>query len=395
MALYRSAFVPHDLRQPLRGANSGPLAGLTIAVKDMYDIAGERTGGGNPTWLAAQTPAARHAGVVQKLLDAGGTIIGKTVCDELFFSVTGVNAHYGMPVNPRARGRIPGGSSSGSASATASGACDLALGSDTGGSMRVPGSFCGLYSIRPTWGRVDESGVMPLAPSFDVPGWFAASPGLFRKGGVLLNGDSTRAAIDHVIQLEDGFAEAQPDVAAVMREAVTRLAPHLPRTSRTRVAPNGLDPWREAFRVLQGFEVWRCYSRFVEQHKPVFGPGVDDRMAYSAQVTSADADAANAIRAAAREHIRKMTPPGTVLMLPTTPCIAPPADLTGEAADAFRVGIMRLTCIAGMSGLPQINIPIGTASGCPVGLGFIGWAGGDEALLDLAVQIAPHCGITV
>src|SRR5579859_5333390 len=114
----RQAFVPHDLQRPLKGSASGPLAGLTVAVKDMYDIAGERTGGGSPDWLAVQKPAARTAASVQKLLDAGATIVGKTVCDEFFFSVTGANAHYGTPINPRAPGRMPGGSSSGSASAT-------------------------------------------------------------------------------------------------------------------------------------------------------------------------------------------------------------------------------------------------------------------------------------
>ncbi|MCQ3941681.1 MAG: amidase, partial [Alphaproteobacteria bacterium] len=129
------AFVAHDLKRPLAGAPAGPLAGLTAAVKDMYDIAGERTGGGNPDWLAQAKPATKTAPAVQTLLDAGATVIGKTVCDEFFFSILGVNAHYGTPVNPRAAGRVPGGSSSGSAAAVACGACDLALGSDTGGSV--------------------------------------------------------------------------------------------------------------------------------------------------------------------------------------------------------------------------------------------------------------------
>ena len=179
----RSAFVPHDLTAPIAGAASGPLAGLTVAVKDMYDIAGYPTGGGSPDWLAQQSPAKTTCPAVRKLLDAGATVIGKTVCDEFFFSVAGANAHYGTPLNPRAPGRLPGGSSSGSASATASGLCDFALGSDTGGSVRVPASFCGLYGIRPTHGRVDLTGAMPMAPSFDVAGWFANGPGLFRKVG--------------------------------------------------------------------------------------------------------------------------------------------------------------------------------------------------------------------
>jgi amidase len=135
MASARSGnfFVPHDLEAPLKGDANGPLVGLTAAVKDMYDIAGARTGGGSPEWLAAQKPAAKHASAVARILDAGATVIGKTICDEFFYSITGDNAHYGTPVNLRAPGRLPGGSSAGSAAATGAGICDFALGSDTGG----------------------------------------------------------------------------------------------------------------------------------------------------------------------------------------------------------------------------------------------------------------------
>src|SRR5215510_15495800 len=172
---YRSCFVPHDLPAPLKGAASGPLAGLSAVVKDMYDIAGERTGCGSPEWLATHPPAARNCPPVQKILDAGATITGKTVCDECFYSISGANAHYGTPVNVRAPGRMPGGSSAGSAAAVAAGACDIGLGSDTGGSVRVPAAQCGIYGIRPTINRIADSGVMSMAPSFDVPGWFTAS----------------------------------------------------------------------------------------------------------------------------------------------------------------------------------------------------------------------------
>jgi amidase len=158
-----SFFVPHDLDAPVAGAESGPLAGLTAAVKDMYDIAGARTGGGSPQWLAAHEPETRHAAAVAKILAAGATIVGKTICDEFFYSVTGANAHYGTPGNIRAPGRLPGGSSAGSAAATAAGVCDFALGSDTGGSIRVPASFCGLYGLRPTHGRVDLAGAMAMS----------------------------------------------------------------------------------------------------------------------------------------------------------------------------------------------------------------------------------------
>ena len=241
----RSAFVPHDLEQPVRGSPTGPLAGLTAVVKDMYDIGGARTGGGSPEWLAAQRPAEVHAGVVQRILDAGATIIGKTVCDEFFYSVSGANVHYGTPVNPRAPGRLPGGSSSGSASATAAGICDFALGSDTGGSVRIPAAYCGLYGLRPTFGRVDLSGAMAMAPSFDTGGWLASGPGLFRKvGEVLLQGTRVESPVTRLVILDDAFENADPEVAALLHAVLA--AGGLPQAIRERAAGDQVDDWREA-----------------------------------------------------------------------------------------------------------------------------------------------------
>ena len=240
-----SAFVPHDLTAPLSGAGAGPLAGLSAAVKDMYDIAGYRTGAGNPDWLDAQTPATSTAAAVVRILQAGATIIGKTVCDEFFYSVSGANAHYGTPINPRAPDRLPGGSSSGSASATAAGACDFALGSDTGGSVRVPAAFCGIYGIRPTHGRIDLSGAMPMAPSFDVAGWFANGPGIFRRvGEVILDRSPTPAPIENLIILEDAFEQADKNVAMLLRATLDDMTDALPKARSGRVASDGLDRWR-------------------------------------------------------------------------------------------------------------------------------------------------------
>jgi amidase len=390
-----NAFVPHDLAEPLRGAADGPLAGMTAAVKDMYDIAGTRTGGGNPAWLAAQVPARVHAAAVKKILDAGATITGKTVCDEFFYSVAGANAHYGTPVNLRAPGRIPGGSSSGSAAAVAASACDFALGSDTGGSVRIPASFCGLYGLRPTHGRVDLAGAMAMAPSFDVGGFFANGPGILRRvGAVLLEGGSVAAPIATMIVAEDAFAQADGLVAALGRDFLARAAGALPKPQARTVAPDGFDHWREAFRIVQAFETWGSFGDFITRAKPAIGPGIKERMEFAATVTAAQADASRKVVAAARDHLRALVPPGTIMALPTAPCIAPPLDLSGEELESFRVRVMRLTCMAGLAGLPQINLPVGTVAGCPAGLSFIACPGGDEALLDLACSVAKYCGIT-
>ena len=391
---YRSCFVPHDLAAPLKGAASGPLAGLSAVVKDMYDIAGERTGCGSPEWLATHPPAARNCPPVQKILDAGATIIGKTVCDEYFYSVSGANAHYGTPVNARAPGRLPGGSSAGSAAACGAGLCDFALGSDTGGSVRVPASFNGIYGLRPTHERIEHSGVADMAPSFDVPGWFAATPGVFRKvGAVLLDSRRVAAKIDRIVVLEDAFAQAEEPVADLLRTLLEFMSDDLPEMMHARIAPDGFDPWREAFRIVQAYETWQTFGAFVTKHRPDIGPGVKERMQFASTVTPAQADASREIVVNARDHIRQIAGPGTVLALPTAPSISPKIEISGAELEEFRTRVMRLTCTSGISGLPQMSIPGATINGCPIGLSFIGWAGGDEALLDLACELSRHCGM--
>src|SRR5690242_14792752 len=285
-----SFFVPHNLDAPIVGAPTGPLAGLTAVVKDMYDIAGSRTGGGSPDWLATQKPASKHASAVEKILAAGATITGKTICDEFFYSVSGVNAHYGTPPNSRAPGRIPGGSSSGSAAACGANTCDFALGSDTGGSVRVPASFNGVYGLRPTHGRVDLAGAMAMAPSFDVAGWFANGPGILRRvGTVLLQGKAVREPIRRVLVANDALAQADDDVAALCREFLTRGTKLLPRSVEETIAAEGFDEWREAFRVVQAKEVWETFGAFVTKAKPKLGPGIKERMDFAASVTSEQA----------------------------------------------------------------------------------------------------------
>ena len=389
-----SFYVPHDIEAPIAGSASGPLAGLTAAVKDLYDVAGTRTGGGSPEWLAAQQPARAHAAAVAKILAAGATVTGKTICDEFFYSGSGINVHYGTPTNVRAPGRIPGGSSSGSAAAVAASACDFALGSDTGGSVRMPASYCGVYGLRPTHGRIDLAGAMAMAPSFDAGGFFANGPGVMRRlGAVLLEGETVAVPVNRLIVAQDAFAVADAPVAALGRGFLARAARVLPDASESAIAPDGFDRWREAFRVVQGRETWATYGDFITRANPKLGPGIKERMAFAATVTQEQADAARKIVGAARAHLRGLIAPGTIVALPTAPCIAPRIDMTAEEAELFRVRVMRLGCASVLAGLPQISIPVGTVAGCPAGLSFIAWVGGDEALLDLACDVAKYCGV--
>ena len=167
---------------------------------------------------------AKHAWAVQTLLDAGCTLIGKTVTDEVSLGILGENAFDGTPMNVRAPGRVPGGSSSGSAAAVAAGLCDTALGTDTGGSVRVPASFCGLYGIRPTHGRLNLSGMLPQAPTSDTTGWFARDSETFaRVSSVLLGEEIPHALPTSLVVATDTFGFADPAVAKALHPVVMRL----------------------------------------------------------------------------------------------------------------------------------------------------------------------------
>src|SRR6476469_7603973 len=219
-----NAFVPGP-RIRVDGAQDGPLSGLTFAAKDLFDVAGVPTGGGNHDWARTNPMPTRHAWAVQALLDAGATLIGKTITDEVSLGILGENAFDGTPLNTKAPDRVPGGSSSGSAAAVAASVCDTALGTDTGGSVRVPASFCGLFGIRPTHGRLPLDGMLPQAPSSDTTGWFARDAETFAQVSSVLLGEPIPDALpSRLVVAVAAFGFADPDVAAALRPMVERLA---------------------------------------------------------------------------------------------------------------------------------------------------------------------------
>jgi amidase len=387
-----SAFVPHDLVTPIPATGIGPLSGLSTVVKDVFDIVGERAGGGSPEWLADAEPAASTAPALLQLLNAGATIVGKTVCDEFLYSVTGANAHYGTPVNPRAPDRLPGGSSSGSASAMAAGACDFALGTDTGGSVRVPAALCGVFGIRTSHGRVPTGGVLPMAPSFDSVGWFAASAGVLRRvGDHLLGPGRVAAGIDRVLLATDLLASADPEVEAGVKQFVSRLHRDFPQPEEIVLCDGAISDWVECFRVVQAWETWLTFGDWIEANNPQLGPGIDERMRYAAAVTADQAAAARSRRAVIRKQLNDVVRPGTIVVMPTVGCTAPRLDASADDLQRFRSRTMAYTCVAGLGALAQVSVPIGLAGGAPIALSMLSWAGGDEDVLDAAARIAVHC----
>ncbi len=372
----------------LAGAASGPLAGLTFGAKDIYDVAGHKTGFGSPDWLATHDVASATAPALQRVLAAGAGMVGKTHTDELTYSLNGENAHYGTPVNVNAPGRIPGGSSSGSAAAVAAGLVDFALGSDTGGSVRAPASFCGIYGMRPTHGRIPLDGVCPLAASFDTAGWFARDTALLERVGRVLLADD-RAAPQPVRWLlaQDAFALAGGAVMNALQPALAGLAARLGKPRPVTVASEGLPQWFEVFRVLQGAEVWAQHGAWVTRVKPALGPGVRERMQWAATVTANDAAAARQQREEIARRVQTLLDNNAVLVLPTVPGIAPLRNTPAAASDEFRARALSLLCIAGLARLPQLSLPLARLDGCPLGLSLIAARGNDTMLLALANTI--------
>jgi amidase len=385
------ALVPHTLKEPLVGAKSGPLAGLSFMVKDLFAIQGRKVGNGNPSFYEHATPAHDTAPVIERLLEAGASLTGITICDEFFYSVLGSNAHYGQPVNSRALQHVTGGSSCGSAAAVAAKMCNFALGSDTGGSIRVPASFSGLYGLRPTFGRIATEGATPMAPSYDTIGFLAREAELFRKvGQVLLEGPRVDGRIERLILAEDFFLHAEASADQALWQVLDKIGSALPKPEHQEIAGEALDEWRNAFRLIQGFEIQSTLLPFIQSHNARLGPGVKERFEAAAGITYREAEEARHLRARIKTRLEALAQPGTLIVLPTTPTLPPERGIPdGASFSEFRSHTLAYTCLAGHSGLPQISVPATEAAGCPIGLSFIGWQGGDEALLDLAVRLAP------
>jgi amidase len=392
-----SAAPPHDpvgafcrdTHVALRGSGTGPLAGLTMGVKDIFDIAGHRTGYGNPDWLRTHPPASGTAIAVRLLLDAGADMVGRTLTDELAYSLSGENIHYGTPVNSACPERVPGGSSSGSAAAVAAGLVDFALGTDCGGSVRLPASYCGILGIRPTHGRIPLDGLVPFAASFDVVGWFARDADMLQRvGRVLLGSSDAPIRPQRLLIATDAFALVDTPVAAAVRGAVETVARLVPRREEVTVSPTGLKDWMEIFRVVQGSEIWANHGEWIGHTRPNIGTAIAERLAWSAKLAPEEVAAKRAAHAAVRAHIDALIGEGDVLVLPTSPRIAPLRDTEQHALEVvYRYQAMCLLCIAGLGGLPQVSLPLATLDGCPLGLSLVGRRGADEMLLALTKAV--------
>jgi amidase len=376
------------------GTGPGPLSGRTFAVKDIIDVAGIRTGAGNPDFVAEAAPAAGHAPAVAALLAAGADLVGKTVTDEFAYSLQGTNRHYGTPRNPADPLRVPGGSSSGSASAVASGLARIALGTDTGGSVRVPASYCGVLGLRTSHGRISRDGIFPMAPSLDTVGPFAREPAELRDAWrALRDGASTTSVrpaarpIGQFVVFPELVGLLDSDARPGFGTAVGSLAATLGVPVETRPAPAwfGVDALRDMFRTIQMHEVWSLHGAWYRAHPGSFGPGIGSRLGESAAVTDEQAARARDDRAEFTARFESLLGGGTYLLQPAA---AGPAPLiASDEGQRLRTRTIGLTAAAGLSGAPALSLPLARSAGLPVGVCVVGRPGDDDALAELAVTV--------
>jgi amidase len=371
----------------------GQLKELSFGVKDVFEIKDYRSSAGNPDWFQSHQASKRHAPVINQLLEQGACLRGTTHTDELMYSLNGENFHYGTPVNPRSADRIPGGSSSGSAVAVSSGLVDFALGTDTGGSIRVPSSYCGIFGFRPTHGLVDSKGVIPLAKSFDTVGWMTRDPNLLLAVGEVLISEEMNdmEEFSSLIFENEAWSYVDNQTKGSYLQNIEVLKEKY-STQNVNIAKEGLSKWAELFRNIQGIEIWNEHGDWINRVKPAFGPGIAERFQWASTLNKEYLSEYEEERELIKDQLSALLNSNGLLVIPTTPGEAPMRNLTVEEMEQYRLKTMKLTCIAGLSGFPQVTIPLIKENGIPIGLSFIANHHSDLKLLRWVQQLTDLYG---
>ena len=383
------------------------LKGYGLAVKDLFHIEGLPTAAGNPDWLATHPVPTASNSTVEKLLDAGATFKGKTITDELAYSLHGQNKHYPQLVNPVAPAHIPGGSSSGSAVAVSAHLADIGLGTDTGGSIRVPASYQGLWGLRTTHNAIPCDNMVALAPSFDTVGWMTRDLDTLEKVSHVCLADASQetlsntaddatdttiriGTVQHLLQsakhgvlttkwLETLNEKADSDNAGF---TITPITEHELDLSALNTAAT--------FRVLQGAEIWQQHGQWITDTSPDIAHDIMLRLNWCETISEQEVEEAKKQQVAFQEYINSLFETVDVLLIPTTPGIAPRCDADEETLANDRNALLALTSIAGLAELPQIHMPLFTLQNAPCGLSLVGKKGSDLALIKLAKALTAN-----
>jgi amidase len=373
-------------------------------VKDIIDVAGRTTGCGNPSWQETHPPPRSHAVCVEQLLAAGGKCVGKTLTDEVAFSLVGENHFYGTPLNPKAPNRVPGGSSNGSASAVACGLADFALGTDTGGSVRMPANNCGIWGLRPSHDFISVAGVMPFAPTFDTVGVLAKSADVLARAAAVLFAIPAAAADPpraiHLIR--EAFALAEPSVQATHQRSIEgvrkQFGSAVRETSLSEIVGESsklkFDALLETYCYIQWSEIECSLGGWIAEDKPKFGPVTTKNFELVANFDRRLLPEVIFRRETFYRALRKFLGPRDLLCIPTSPS---PAPIKGSLGLDQRTGnyyrsALSLTSIAGLGRLPQVSMPLAEVSvdggTAPIGLSLLGSFGEDLFLLEAVKSLA-------
>lgn len=368
----------------LANTQEGDLSATTFAVKDVFAVNGYTNSAGNPTWLATHTPSTQTAPTIEALLAQGATCKGMAITDELMYSLNGENMHYGTPSNPYDYERIPGGSSSGSAAAVAWKEVDFALGTDTGGSVRIPSAYCGLYGIRPTYQAVTLEGVIPLAKSFDTVGWMTRNAHLLQQvGDVLLPKNTTNQTFEHIVYETQAWSYVSEEHCALLEDVVQKAG--LPTTATT--LQTSLTECAQLFRYIQGIEIWQQHGAWIEKEEPQFAQAIAERFLWTKTLDASMYGELKYQQQLFTQQLSQLLGQRTLLAIPTTPSVAPLKGARGEVLERVRTQTMELSCIAGLSGFPQVTIPVKNEQGLPIAVSFIANRGADRALLQFVAKL--------
>jgi Asp-tRNA(Asn)/Glu-tRNA(Gln) amidotransferase A subunit family amidase len=381
--LTQSGFLTNTLNHSLAHSSVGSLSGMRLAVKDLFHITGLSTTAGNPTWASTHPLPTVTNSSVEKLMMAGASLVGKTVTDELAYSLNGQNKHYGTPLNHAAPTRIPGGSSSGSACAVASKAAEIGLGTDTGGSIRVPASYNGLFGLRPSHGLIPTDNMVPLAPQFDTVGWMTRSlPEMQAVADVLIPQQVSPSQTPRIGILDPFIAqcEHQNEIANWL-DSITFAKAHL----------SDFDPFNmslsQAFSLLQGAQIWQQHGEWLLTHRPDIASDIQQRLDQSQQITAAQISEAQYTQQQLIEQLDLLFKHANVLVMPTTPGIAPLLDTSTDKLVDYRHRLLTMTAVAGLAGLPQLHLPLFTFKQAPCGLSLLGEKGTEYHLLRVAALL--------
>lgn len=371
-----------DRNLTLSAVRDGKLRGMTFAVKDVFAVKGHRNSAGNPTWLETHEASESTAPSIERLLENGAALWGVTHTDELMYSLNGENIHYGTPFNPVNPNCIPGGSSSGSASAVANGLVSFALGTDTGGSVRVPSSYCGLFGIRPTHDVISLEGVIPLSPSFDTVGWMTRDIETLKAVGEVLLPETALSEFSRFFMEETIWSKlAQED-----REVLLSAVPKELLIENVNFESKGLTEWPQIFKYIQGIEAWQAHGEWIQENNPTFSQAIDRRFKEASKLDVSGYEYAMNRQWEITKTLTDLLKDSGVLVLPTAASVAPVKNAPAESVDVIRAMTMQLTCIAGIAGLPQVTVPVFREDGMSLGLSFIANKGQDRSLLKFVRQ---------